>query len=403
MAMNMSYVLCMNCGRLSLEGMFCTYCHSPLFLSFSNPLTSVDDGVYLGDIEGESLPFLLPINPYFGFHFAFYGVTGTGKTRAAMNLAINSENKGLCLRIIDVEGEWKKIIPMLKKETVFYDSEFNLKVNPFDLNDPGLTLAILKETIFMGMEHEYGELSPQMNYVLSKCVLESGSIPELIDRVILFKPNVPFKFQNLDATKTALLTRLNPFRDNPILRRIFYVEYSSIDLSSIEGVNLIVDLHDLDRRVAYKREVRLIYNVITTAYLREALSKSPRNGIENMFIADEAQLLVPKIISKAIVTDTWVTTDFATRLRKRGESLVIITQSPSNIEDDIRKNAQNIFIFRLQDPKDVEVIAGMLGSVQIDEVSYFSNLLTNLEKRKAIVKTPLAKNPFIIKTPEIKI
>jgi len=255
----------------------------------------------------------------------------------------------------------------------------------------------------MGMEREYGELSPQMNYVLSKCVLQSRSIPDLIDRIMFFKPNVPFKFQNLDATKTALLTRLNPFRDNPILRRIFHVEHSSIDLASIRGVNLIVDLHDLDRRVAYKREIRLIYNVITTAYLREALSKSPVDRIENMFIADEAQLLVPRIISKALATDTWVTTDFATRLRKRGESLVIITQSPSNIEDDICKNAQNIFIFRLQDPRDVEVIAGMLGSVQIDEVSYFSNLLTNLEKRKAIVKTPLARNPLILRTPEVKI
>lgn len=144
----------MNCGRISLEGMFCIYCHSPLIgEGFSNSLTNVEDGVYLGDVEGDDGHFILPINPYFGFHFAFYGVTGTGKTRAAMNLAINSENKGLCLRIIDVEGEWKKIISRLKKETVFYDSGFNLKVNPFDLNDPGLTLTILKETIFMGREH----------------------------------------------------------------------------------------------------------------------------------------------------------------------------------------------------------------------------------------------------------
>ncbi|MEM3905952.1 MAG: hypothetical protein QXZ17_03650 [Nitrososphaerota archaeon] len=40
--------------------------------------------------------------------------------------------------------------------------------------------------------------------------------------------------------------------------------------------------------------------------------------IENMFIADEAQLFAPRIISKAVVTDTWVTTDFANRLRKKG-------------------------------------------------------------------------------------
>ena len=93
------------------------------------------------------------------------------------------------MRILDVEGEWRKIIPRLEKETVYYDSEYNLKVNPFDLNDSGLTLLILKETIFMGMEQEYRELSPQMIYVLSKCILESRSIPELIDRIMFYKPN----------------------------------------------------------------------------------------------------------------------------------------------------------------------------------------------------------------------
>lgn len=100
-----------------------------------------------------------------------------------------------------------------------------------------------------------------------------------------------------------------------------------------------------------------------------------------------------------MITDTWVTTDFTTRLRKRGECLVIITQSPSKIEDDIRKNAQNVFVFRLKDPKDIETIAGMFGYVHVKEISYFSNILTNLERRKAIIKSPLVKNPVIIKSP----
>jgi len=111
-----------------------------------------------------------------------------------------------------------------------------------------------------------------MNYVLSKCVLGSNSIPELIERIMLYRPKVPFEFQNLDATKTALLTGLNPFKDNPVLRRIFYVYHSNIDLASIKELNLLVDLYGLDRRGAYKREVRLVYNVITTAYLREVLN-----------------------------------------------------------------------------------------------------------------------------------
>ena len=320
-----------------------------------------------------------------------------------MNLAIKAENQGLNLRILDVEGEWKNIIPRLHREVEYYGVDTNLKVNPFDLNELGLTKMLLRETIFKGIELEYQDLSPQMNFLLDKCLLTSKNIPELIDNIIHYYPDTPFRLRNLDATRTALLTRLNPYRDNPILRRIFFVKRSSIGPGSFKEKNLIVDLHNLDKKVAYKRELRLIYNTLATAYLREALNREETNSINNMFIADEAQLLVPRILKKAIVTDTWVTTDFATRLRKRGESLVIISQSPSNIEDDIRRNAQNIFVFRLQDPNDTRAIAGMLGYMQIDEVTYLASFLTSLENRRAIVKTPLTSNPFLIRSLDLEL
>jgi len=54
-----------------------------------------------------------------------------------------------------------------------------------------------------------------------------------------------------------------------------------------------LDLHGLDKRDVYKREVRLICNVLTTAYLRETLNKPSMDRIENVFIADEVQPLVP--------------------------------------------------------------------------------------------------------------
>jgi hypothetical protein len=47
-----------------------------------------------------------------------------------------------------------------------------------------------------------------------------------------------------------------------------------------------------------------------------------------------------------------------------------------------------VFVFRLQDKRDIEIMAGMLGYVHVDEVSYVSNLLTSLEDRRAVVKTP---------------
>jgi hypothetical protein len=344
--------------------------------------------------------FRLPLD-YFSYHFAFYGVTGTGKTRAAMNLAIKAENAGLNLRIIDIEGEWKGIIPKLGKETVYYDVCKNIQINPFELKDPGLTKLLLKETIFKGIELEYRDLSPQMNFLLDKCIQISGSIPKLIENVISHNPETHFPLRNLDLTRTALLTRLNPYKDNPVLRKIFYVSRSNVDMKDIGSKNVIFDLHALDMKVAYKEELRLLYNTLAIAYLREALNRSESSTVKNLFIADEAQLLVPKIFKKAISTDTWATTDFATRLRKRGESLAIISQSPANIEDDIRKNSQNLFTFRLLDPWDVKSIAGMFGYVHTDEVNYLSSMLTSLETRTGLVKTPLAPYPFSVKTLDV--
>jgi len=341
---------------------------------------------------------------FFGYHFSFYGVTGSGKTRLAMKLAIETENSGTKLLILDVEGEWKNINPSLKGKTEYYATERNLKVNPFELGDLGLTRLLLKETIFKGVEVEYRDLSPQMNYVLDKCLFKSQSIPELLDNVMYFQgEDIPFKLVNLDRTKTALLTRLEPYRTNPILKEIFHCANSSLDLNKLDDRNIVFDLHALEAKVAYRIELRLLYNTIAVAYLRQALARETTDKITHMFVADEAQMLVPKILRKLVVTDTWATTEFATRLRKRGESLVIISQSPSNIEDDIRRNAQNQFIFRLQDPQDIQLMAGSLGYTLNQALDYVSHLIIGLKQREAVVKTPFVEEPFIIEAPEVTV
>jgi len=361
------------------------------------------NGVFLGTTSGDGR-FLLPFE-YLPYHFSFYGVTGSGKTRLAMKLAMEAENNGIKLLILDVEGEWRNMIPQLHGKTEYYETERNLKVNPFDLNDVGLVKLLLKETIFKGIEVEYRDLSPQMNYVLNKCIENSMSIPELIENVIYYQEeSLPFKLVNLDRTKTALLVRLEPYRSNPALNEIFYCHKSSLDLNRLDDRNLVFNLHPLEAKVAYAVELRLIYNTIAIAYLRQALERQTTDSVEHMFIADEAQMLAPRILRKLVVTDTWATTEFATRLRKRGECLVIISQSPANIEDDIRKNAQNVFIFRLQGAEDIIAACGLLGYGSSNNASeYLGQVISKLEQRRAVVKSPKNREPFMIKAPEVAI
>lgn len=397
----MDYWSCVTCGHLTqaITG-FCSYCSSPLPGLFNSPgPEQINRGVLLGKLE-DGTPFRLPLE-YFPFHFAFYGATGSGKTRLAMKLAKEAENSGIKLLVVDVEGEWENLIPELKGETSYYSAGTNLKINPFELGDVGLVKLLLKETIFKGIEVEYQELSPQMNFVLDACVQSSSSFPELIEKVSNYETTeLPFKFSNLDKTKTALLVRLGPYKTNPVLNSLFYCTSSSIELDKLDSKNLIIDLHDLESKVAYTTEVRLILNAVALSYLRSAMARRPTDKTIHMFVVEEAQYLSPKILRKAVVTDTWATTEFATRLRKRGESLVIISQSPGNVETDVRSNAQNNFVFRLQSAEDIQLVARSFGYNWYNALDYLTHTLNNLQQRHVLVKTPLVNEVFSIESEE---
>jgi len=203
--------------------------------------TEPSHGVHLGFLA-DGNEFRIPLS-HFAFHFAFYGATGSGKTRLAMKLAKEAESLGVKLVIIDVEGEWKNLLPQLKHETLHYETARNLKVNPFELGDAGLIRALLKETIFKGIEVEYQDLAPQMNYVLDKCIQSSQSIPELIQRTAEYEgTDLPFQLSNINKTKTALLVRLEPYRTNAALNQILYCSSSSIDLNDLASQNVVIDL-----------------------------------------------------------------------------------------------------------------------------------------------------------------
>jgi hypothetical protein len=387
----MSNWYCM-CGNFVRDRRFCPRCKLMRFSLENSPILDYW-GLNVGEVS-NGLPFNFPVN-YLTSHTLITGQTGTGKTRFAMNLAVKSENhvsiQKIRLLVVDVEGEWKNIIPKLKGQTEYFAVDKNLKINPFDLGDPGLVRELMRETVFKGIEKEYMDLSAQMNFVLQETIHESRNMEELIRNIRSYDRQ---KLTALDKTKTALLVRLDPFLRSP-LKEIFLCKKSNPDFSRLDEQNIVIDLHALDSLVAYGSELRLIYNTVTTYYLRKMLNRGTCDWVSNIFVADEAQLLVPKILQKIIVTESWPATEFATRLRKRGCGLVLITQSPSNIEKDILKNTATKVAFRLQHQEDIKIMAEAAGFMDYTEYEYLADRFVRLPRKNAVVITS-GHEPFLI-------
>ncbi|MDE1764954.1 MAG: DUF87 domain-containing protein [Thaumarchaeota archaeon] len=384
------------CGNFVRERRFCPKCKLVRFRIENSPILDYW-GLNVGELS-NGLPFNFPVN-YLSEHLLITGQTGTGKTRFAMNLAVKIENHvsthPIRLLVVDVEGEWKNIIPKMKNLTEYFSVDKNLKINPFDLGDPALIRELFRETVFKGIEKEYVDLSAQMNFVLQEAINESHNMEEVIRNIKNYNKQ---KLTALDKTKTALLVRLDPFMRSP-LKEIFFCKKSSPDFNNLDDHNIIIDLHELDKLVAYGSELRLIYNTITTYFLRKMLNRGTCDWVSNIFVADEAQLLVPKILQKIVVTESWPATEFATRLRKRGCGLVLITQSPSNIEKDIFKNMNTKVSFRLQHQEDIKLISEAAGFMDYVEYEFLSDRFVRLPRRAAIVCTS-GHEPFVMTAAE---
>jgi len=386
------------CGNFVKEKRFCSRCKIVRF-NVKRDVILCYNGLDLGDLA-NGVPFAFPIN-YLSNHVLVTGQTGTGKSRLAMGLAIKAENHPLPvpikLLIIDVEGEWKNIIPQLKKKTEYYSVDSNLRINPFDLQDPALIRELMRETVFKGIEKEYIDLSAQMNFVLQETIRESRSMADLVQKIKTYHNH---KLTNIEKTRTALLVRLDPFLRSP-LNEIFLAEKSNPDFSKLGDNNTIIDLHALDALVAYNSELRLIYNTIAAYYLRKMLSRETSDFVYNLFMCDEAQLLVPKLLRKLIITESFPATQFAVRLRKRSCGLVLITQSISNIEKDIVKNTGTKITFRTQDAEDLKLICDSCGFIDATEYQYLSNIIVRLAPKQAVVST-LEQEPFLLNSRTIE-
>ena len=380
------YVVCPVCGRVTaIDTGYCRHCRSPLgsFSVFSEPPEELfSEGLFLGRFD-SGRRFCLDLS-VLQKHVAVLGMTGYGKTCFVKRLLYELYERGVRFLVFDWDGEYRVLA---KKTGALYFKPgsvlYGLRLNVLD---PGLDSAeshvdwlvsVFRELYLES--YEYAGLSPQMEYVLRKCLLkcvrERGCLSDLVEEVRGFDEKLP----NISATKLALVTRLSRFVESGVLREVFCSRRTDLPLSDIDEENIVVDLSAISSISV--DDARFLVNIVLKHVFYKALRRSTLSRPVHVTVVEEAEEVLPRKYSKRSFLDTWTSVKFALRLRKRGECLVLVSHSPDTVEEEALRNCSNVFVFRVQGARNIRVVCGLLG---LDES--FGHFLSSLSVGEAVVR-----------------
>jgi len=284
------------------------------------------------------LPFFLKLQPG---HIVIYGRTGSGKSNTAKLMAAKISRR-LPVLILDWAGEYdlksfEKLVPGR-----------NFKLNPLqhiygDLSEHIDFLVDLFGDIF--------QLSDPMKFMLRKSLkkaFKNTSSPLLADLLDTID-SVPIKSYYDHETKMAIKRRLTHLVEGYFERAFSGMSH---DISYIFSRNIIIDLS-----VFRSVHVKILFNLILLKMLYDFVvsQKLFSSSVNHVIIIEEAWNIVPyRRLDYAPLLGERL---FA-ELRKYGECIIAVSQSPVETSWSLAKNARIVIIHNILD-KDVELIFGL--------------------------------------------
>ncbi len=312
-------------------------------------------------------------------HILIVGATGSGKTTTTSILIKNLVRlyPGLYkILIIDWHGEYRKLLD----NHVYYD--------PY--SKPLIGLSIEEETLdeIVDVIEESLDLTSPQSYILYEVLktLLSRSNGKTID---------PAKL--VDAIRNYY-EESNWQRESKyaLLRKIEAIARTSskgvlIGNSNNEIIRLIRTCNGpliIDVSTITNVSTRKIYTLLllkTLLYLKQ--TGTLKDNI--LIVIEEAHNIFPRDAKHSLIRK------YIAEVRKFGIALLIVTQSPSSILEEIMKNTGTKIIHSIRSAVDLEVIGKVI------KLPYnYEKLLPVLDPGEAILYNPSYKYPVIIKVEE---
>lgn len=309
---------------------------------------------------GGCIPLGTPVDPLhhapcpapedFMRHAVILGSTGSGKSNTASYLA-REMSRYASVVIIDWYGE--------------HVDEGDVVIDPA-AGDPVPMPA--DRVSMLELLEEVLDLSPSQSYVLMKVLRDGMGLEELMRKVEYLTPEGRWE----NESRLALIRRLSP---------LAYSNIRSVagGLGDTALGGKLVSVLDLSR--VHPVSSRRLVALSTLRYLETLASPRPV-----FVIVEEAQNLVKAngVVARQVA-----------EVRKKGLGIVLVTQSPSRLGEDILLNTNVRIIHSLRSWADIEVIA---RSSALGSEAY--RVLPKLRVGEALVEYHALPRPLLVKFPK---
>ena len=314
---------------------------------------------------GEAINSIIPLQvkiPYKNLtqHTIIIGSTGSGKTYTASRLI--SRSRGFKRIILDWHGEYHKLVPGAKTIDP-YRASINLLAQ--DIYD---TITLLTDLL---------ELTPPQSYILEKIIEkeEPGNIGELRDKIEYWIDESAW----MRESRLSLLRKINPLTWRRY-RKLFTDNGFKELIDDGGGEAYIIELYRINDPY-----IRRIYEAgILNQVFRKALERRLKRKI--LVVVEEAQNIIGRDKPVKILLR------MLSEIRKFNVGLVIVSQSPSSLDEEAMKNTNTKIIHSIKSHTDLEVVNRILY------LPYeYQKLIPYLDTGEAVVYTRSLKKPIIVK------
>jgi len=339
---------------------------------------SLENGkcIELGDVINSILPrkACIPIN-MLTHHTLVLGSTGSGKTHT-VSVIIN--------RIIERFNEVKTVIFDWHGE-YSYLLKRKRRLVPYDL-PVGITNLIEKDLYnFIDILADVLELTNSQIYILEKVLrqlLRRGGVS--LNDIYTVLENFADESGWMRESRLSLLRKMSP-----LVRTGYSKLFSNSGIEDLihrlnyESLPLVIDVSVIKDPFIRKIYISFILNMIFNIFVND---KDRKPNYKLLIVLEEAQNILSKNNPVRIVSR------MLSEIRKFGVGLIIISQSPSSLIENVMVNTNTKIIHSLKAGADIELV-----NKSIYLPPEYLRVIPYLEPGEAILYTRGFKKPLIVR------